>query len=151
MEIENCNRSLKYFVAFPHCYPPKKPSRCALEKIHVPLEAIRFQPARFHTRSFGFGHFQNRYTRSDAGTLSGPLEPTVTGMLIVRYYQNGRFAAPSSFHRSVILEPCMPPVTSSRRRCFACRSTGDTVFGTSKQKKTHLPVQLWRWDSAPLN
>jgi hypothetical protein len=86
MEIENCNRSLKYFVAFPHCYPPKKPSRCALEKIHVPLEAIRFQPARFHTRSFGFGHFQNRYTRSDAGTLSGPLEPTVTRMLIVRYY-----------------------------------------------------------------
>jgi hypothetical protein len=39
---------------------------------------------------------KNRYTRSDAGTLSGAFEPTVTGMLIVRYYQNGNFGADST-------------------------------------------------------
>jgi len=59
----------------------------------VPPEVIRFQPAHVHTRSFGVGYFQSRYTQSDAGTLSGPLEPTVTGMLIVRDYQNGDIAA----------------------------------------------------------
>ena len=31
---------------------------------------------------------QSRYTQSDAGTLSGAVEPTVTGMLIVRYCQH---------------------------------------------------------------
>ena len=66
--------------------------RCVLEKNYVPLEVIAFQPARSHTRIFGFRYFQSRYTQSDAGTLSGPLEPTVTGMLIVRYYQNGELA-----------------------------------------------------------
>jgi hypothetical protein len=27
----------------------------------------------------------------------------------------------------------------------------DADFSSWKQKKTHLPVELWRWDSALLN
>ena len=63
---------------------------------------------------YEFGSAQCRYTRSDAGTLCGPLEPTVTLMLIVRYYQNGGFAATSSSRHPVMLVTIipLPPVTA---------------------------------------
>ena len=50
-----------------------------------------------------FGCVQSRYTQSDAGTLSGLFEPTVTGMLIVRYYQKGKITADSGRNR--LLQP----------------------------------------------
>src|ERR1700733_12634986 len=43
------------------------------------------------------------------------------------------------------------PVTSRNLRCVAHRATNDAKCNASRQKKTHLPVQLWRWDSALLN